>query len=237
MEQNGMSIHFVVEAYHALAMLVSGRPNQKIFTARGGTIFLPARSFQGDDDGLFPLVASLAGRKNCVVINGGDGSAHDPTKPPAWPGKDVYIGKLLESNVPADNIWTTKPATNAWLEAQAFVEFLVGETGSMGAKVPPVIVVAQSHQLLRMFLHLFQAMKEHNFFFPLYTACPTEDIGWFDQVQANQGHETPRVLNIGAELERVEKYQRGGGINGRPSCASFEKLFDHIRRRDALWLS
>lgn len=205
-----------LKLYQATNLVLTDRLCVKTNGPADGVIF-HARSFNGDDYGLFDLASDLTStvsEKN-VMVNGGDGVGHDGVSR-AWPGYEHYKRCLARN--PGVNVVAAKAATNTLEEGFVFSE----KAHELGWK--QVVVIAQPFQLLRIMLTHVHVMHERGYYMRVYPVAPNS-VNWLAITSANQGAASvSRFDQIGMELERVEKYQAAG------SLASFDKLVEYMTR-------
>lgn len=173
-------------------LLLSSRP-QKIFEAA----FVHARSFQGDDEGLFELLSELVSDQP-VIINGGDGTGMDPAHK-AWPGADEYE-KCLKV-VGLTNIMRSEPARHTQEEGVMFANLIE----KMGWRECAVVNLPQ--YLPRIMLSFVKELKKRDMSsVKLYPAAPVS-LRWRRQVSGTQGRNpAARILQCDEELEKLFTY-------------------------------
>lgn len=194
-----------------MSMLLSDWP-----TKRMDAIFFHARSFGGDDDGLFDLARQLSQIANFIVINGGDGRGVDGPHVRAWPGADYYTDRLTFPGCSSDVI-KSRPAIHTHDEAMAFNE-LAEERGWKRA-----VVIGQPFHLLRIMLSHLNVMAKHDYDMQIYAMAP-DRVDWGKVTSGNQGAAgLVRFDQIRMELERIPKYQEQGNL------ASILELIEYLR--------
>ena len=182
-----------------MSMLQSDWPTEQV-----DAIFFHARSFGGDDDGLFELVEELIKElvTDVVVINGGDGSGVDP-KVQAWPGKKEYSVRL---GIRRARVVQSAPAVHTLEEANAFSK-VAEDHGWKRA-----VVIAQSFQLPRIMLTHLNVMGKRNYPMRVYAASP-RSVCWSKVTNSNQGQPgMSRFEQIEQEWKRIPLYQAQGNL-------------------------
>ena len=133
----------------------------------------------------------------------------------SYPGVAAYRRRLEELNV---HTAVASPAFNTLEENFSFLE---------AAKVRgwrSAIVVAQPHQLLRIFLGAVRVMEKENYLMFLYAVCPSQ-VDWRREVYGSQGQKfIPRYGHVAEEYKRIEKYQAEGDL------ASTDELLQYLNK-------
>ena len=107
-----------VDLFQATCLVLADEPREPV-----NAIFFHAQT-AGNEEGLFELVADLlsGGRARYVVLNGSRGERFGGTIPgEAWPGYDVYHGRLIAMGVSEDRIVRAGPGMHTFEEAEAFL--------------------------------------------------------------------------------------------------------------------
>lgn len=185
-----------LKLYEVTNLLLSCRPKKPV-----DAVLLHTRSFGGDDDGLFELVAELVPSvAKVVVINGGSGmSKNDPSKK-AWPGAEEYRRRLSEFGIM--NVVCSAPALHTQEESEKFTDVLAER------KWKRVIVANLPHYLLRTMLSAVCEIQKRFLPVALYPAAPTS-LSWRKAVSGSQGSPPiERLAQCPGELKRSEDYPR-----------------------------
>jgi len=199
----------LLQLFQVMSMLWADRPIADKPENWADVLFLHARSFNGDNDGL-PTLASILVRESSrgvIVINGGNGDGVEPGIK-AWPGCEYYKKELesLIDPVLGCKVMVAKPGRHTFEEAMAFSE-LAEEFGWKRA-----IVIAQPFQLLRIMLTHLKVMEIRNYPIKVHAVAP-KFVDWLKVTNANQGKPgVPRFDQIEAELGRVPTYQKQGNL-------------------------
>lgn len=184
-------------------------------------IFFHARSFKGDDDGLFELAGELVRgvSNNAVVINGGNGGGVAEGSI-VWPGKDEYTERLRSFGC---NVHVAPSGRHTLEEAIAFSEF----AQKMSWK--RVIVIGQPLQLLRIMLTHLHVMKKRNYPMQMYAMAP-HYVDWNKSTNSNQCEPPkPRFDQIEGEFNRLMPYHEQGNL------ATIPELIEYmVRERSVL---
>ena len=200
-----------LQMMHAMSMLSSDRPKGPV-----DALFFNARSFGGDDDGLFELVHKFMEESmiSAVVVNGGDGrSADDPNKK-AWPGTEYYQGKLY--NVFGCQVIPSRPAVHTLDEAFAFNEV------AKNKGLRSVITIGQPFHLPCIMLSHLLAMRRQEYSMQVFAAAPTL-VDYTKPTNGNQGAAgVVRFKQIEMEYDRIIRYQAQGNL------ASTEELLGYL---------
>lgn len=211
--------------FQATTVLLSDWPRNAPRNAVDALFFFSRA--HNDHHGLFDLAATLF-TTSCVrhvAITGSRGEREGGTIPgEANPGKDFYLRELAAWGV-RWNVVPANPAFNTKTEGEAFLS-LAKKHGWRHAAI-----IAQPHQILRAFLGLVRSMATIGFEIPIFAAAP-RSTSWWEHVYGSQGENLmARFEHIGAELERIRRYQASGEL------ASFYDLFRYLRRRDAAYMT
>ena len=184
-----------LQMFQTMSMLLSDRPDKRV-----DAVFFHARSFGGDDDGLFDLARHAGEMANLIVINGGDGRGVDGPHVRAWPGADHYMVRLTHYHHSAPVV-RSRPAVHTHDEAIAFNE-LAEDRGWKRA-----IVIGQPFHLLRIMLSHLDVMAKRDYQMQIYAAAPTS-VDWQKVTNGNQGQPgLQRFQQIEMEMERIVRYQ------------------------------
>lgn len=210
--------NFLYNTTLANLMLLSRQPQKPV-----DVLFFHDRSF-GDFTNLFEMAGEVykRGITRFIAIPNTDGARFGGNIPgEASPGKDWTIKRLLEQQVPLENILQPDtPSHHTREENDAFLEL------SMKMEWRSGIILAQPHQLLREILGMVLVIDAAQYQMEVYTTAPVF-TPWYEVVHVNQGIESkPRIENIDDELHRIYKYQQKGDL------ASFEELFAYLRARE-----
>ncbi len=208
-----------------IPMILSDRPVQPV-----DAIVLHGRSFNGDDDGLFELIAELIRRgvsKDAVLINGGNGRGlKEETR--AWPGMENYAQRL---HLFECKVFISDPARSTLEEGIVFQKAIQDYSWKR------VIVVAQPFQLLRIMLTHLKQMQKQDRFFQLYAAAPLS-VDWTKVTNGNQGKPNwPRFEQIEHEFNCVPHDGTKGEwkLFQKENLATIPELIEYmLRGRDAL---
>jgi len=210
--------NFLYLAATANLMLLSGQTQKPV-----DVLFLHDRSY-GDSTNLFEMAGEMykRGTIKFIATPNTDGTRFGGNIPgEASPGKEWTIRRLLEQQVPLENILQPDTSShNTRQENDAFLEL------SMKMEWRSGIILAQPHQLLREILGMVLVMNRAQYQMEVYTIAPTL-TPWYEVIRVNQ--ETapkPRIANIYDELRRIYKYQHQGDL------ASFKELFAYFKARE-----
>lgn len=205
---------YTKDLFVATVMLLTDSVPDKV-----DALFFYSRSF-GDDNGLFEIVFDQykKNKDQIVLLNSSDGRKEGGTTPSeAWPGKDIWIKKLIGLGV--DNIVLAAETANTKAESYAFLE----KSKELG--LTSAVVIAQPHQLVRAMLTLVKAMSESNIEMDIYCLCP-HATSWQKEVFGSQGEKRmERRQHIVEEFSRIIKYQQKGDL------AIFRELFSYLSKR------
>jgi len=182
------------------------------------TIFFHARA-EGDDVGLFELVSRLYHDgfvRHSVLINGSKSGTLEPGGTVhSYPGVIAYRRRLEELNV---HTVVASPAFNTLEENFSFLK--AAKTRGWRS----AIIIAQPHQLLRIFLGALKIMEKENYLMVLYAVCPSQ-VDWLKEVYGSQGQKfIPRYGHVTEEYKRIEKYQAKGDL------ATTDELLQYLNK-------
>ncbi|MBI2596430.1 hypothetical protein HYW46_06915 [Candidatus Daviesbacteria bacterium] len=210
------------EVFKASVLVSSLFPKEKVDAAFfHGRAVWNKQGLGEDVSGLFGLVSGLYHKKvvDYIAVTNTEGQGVDTSESQsAWPGKTVYINRLMLLGVPDNRIvLTNMPALHTRQENDAFLDLAKSRLWESG------IIVAHPHQLLRSILGMVQSMDQQRYWIKVYTAAPLF-TNWREPVNGNQGQELkPRMMHIENEIERILKYQNLGLL------ASFEQFLDYAK--------
>lgn len=214
------------EIFKATVLSLNDFPKNKVDAAFfHGRAVWNEKGLGEDHGGLFEFAAGLYHDNwvDYIAINNSEGQGVDTPEPQsAWPGRDVYVARLLAQGVPGERIVPTNiPALQTRQENDAFLDLAKSRTWGSG------VIVANPHQLLRSILGMVQAMDNLGYKMRVYTAA-SQFTDWFELVNGNQGQELkPRLEHIDNEIGRILKYQNSGQL------ASFAQYFDYLKLRES----
>ena len=180
-----------LQFFQVTSMILSDRPTRRV-----EGIFFHGRSFNGDDDGLFPLAQELVNSvsDNIVVVNGGNGEAYKHGDPPAWPGKDNYVSRLQKLKC---KVILSEPAPRTLEEGFEFSK-VAEDRGWKRA-----IVIAQPFQLLRILQVHLKVMQKRDYPMQIYAVAP-RSVDWKKVTHGNQGRsDVSRFDQIEDEFNRL----------------------------------
>ncbi|OHA26474.1 MAG: hypothetical protein A3C06_02765 [Candidatus Taylorbacteria bacterium RIFCSPHIGHO2_02_FULL_46_13] len=186
----------LLELYEVTNMLLSCRPQKPV-----NAILMHARSFDGDDDGLFELVRKLIPSvAPIVVINGGGGEGMRGPSKKAWPGVEEYEKRL--SSLGVMDIIRSAPARHTQEESEKFVD-IIKERGWRR-----VVVANLPHYLLRSMLSGVCEIQKRGLSVLLYPVAPVS-LSWRKPVFGSQGvSPIKRFAQCHEELKRITEYQK-----------------------------
>ncbi len=207
-----------LQVYQATVMLLSGEPTQPV-----DALFFHGRSF-GDTTNLFELAADFyrRGRTRFIALFNNEGERPGTTLPHQTNEGITWFRKQLVNNgVNQQQIISSRQGGyNTKMENNEFLD-LSRDEGWTSA-----VIMTQPHQLLRAMLGMVRTIRDRNYWMNIWTLAP-HLTPWYESVSGSQGFQSkPRIDHIADELIRIPQYQR------QEDLASFEELFDYLKRRD-----
>ena len=190
---------FALQYFEVMSMIASDWPIQRV-----DAVFFHARSFNGDDDGLFELASELTSTisENAVVINGGDGEGFTPGTR-VWPGKDEYTRRLQALGC---KVFPSNPASRTLEEGFEF-SGLAEENGWKRA-----VVIGQPFQLLRIMRTHLKVMKKRKYHMDVYAVAP-RSVDYNKVTSGNQGRSSiVRWSQMEMEFDRGALYEAQGNL-------------------------
>ncbi len=182
---------------------------------------LHARSF-GDEGEVLDHAARLHLSENhpFILVNGSDGEGVEPGKQ-AWAGRQKWVEELTHRGVTLMGMFESPPALHTKAENDVFLEYCKEH------QYQPAYVVTQPHQIVRTMLGFVRSMRDKNFWMNMYASVPL-GIAWWQEAYGPQGEKKlTRFDHMWEELRRIPQYQAKGDL------ATFEELFDYLKKRDA----
>ncbi|MFA6095595.1 MAG: hypothetical protein WC767_02020 [Candidatus Paceibacterota bacterium] len=197
--------------FQVSTLLLSSRPLAPV-----DAVLVHARSFGGDDDGIFRIVGQANSLATVVVVNGSDGrSKDDPTKM-IWPGADNYAAALSAWGV--RDVIRSEPATHTREESMKFTDLIEKMEWKR------VMVVNGPHYLLRTMLGALNEVRKRKLDVKLFPVAPGM-LDWTKPVNGTQGSDpAARFLQIAAEFKRVEEYR----VKYPDNFSTIEELIEYL---------
>lgn len=161
-----------------------------------------------------------------IIVPGTEGERLGENVPGmARPGKTAMKNRLVRMGIAEEDVIFSDQGFHTRQEGDAFLKY------SNENNLRRAIALTNPHQIVRAMLGLVKKINEDDLPIAVYTFVPEPGtFNWGRMVKGSQGLERKPVFkHFFQELNGISTYQR----KIPPDVATFEELFEYIKRRDA----